>query len=217
LRRTALTVLALVAVTFRADNAGAQGPEAPVPDLLSQAADTSAVPIDRAPPPDSTVVPGHPWPGGDSLAAPPPRERVDERRVLRPGPQPPAIWWVTVRSGLLPGWGQLANRKPLKAALLGGVYATWAALALTAEGDRRDAADQLERTQDEAERERLTGEVNAAVDRRNFRMWMMGATMIFSMLDAYVDAHFFGYEESWTRLDALSTGEPAAAFGLVFD
>ena len=107
----------------------------------------------------------------------------------------PVVWWVTVRSGILPGWGQLANGKPVKAAILAGVYSGWAVGALMAESARKDLEERLNGGTDP---DLIIPELNAAVDRRNFRIWMMGATMIYAMLDAYVDAHFRGYDETWS-------------------
>jgi hypothetical protein len=122
----------------------------------------------------------------------------------------PAVWWVTVRSGILPGWGQLANRKPVKAAILAGVYTGWAVGALMAESDRRDIDGRLNGGDDPD----LVAELNDAVDRRNFRMWMMGATMIYAMLDAYVDAHFRGYDETWSF--GVTPDEPGLAMTVRF-
>jgi hypothetical protein len=134
-------------------------------------------------------------------------QQVARRRV------PPKIWWVTVRSGILPGWGQLANGKTFKAVLLGGIYGGWAAAALVAESDRREAQEALGDGSDPV----LIARVNDAVDKRNFRMWMMGATMIYAMLDAYVDAHFYRYDENW-RVEAglCPQGSPAVALSVRF-
>jgi hypothetical protein len=119
--------------------------------------------------------------------------RVVGSRVPGVLPKAPAIWWVTVRSGILPGWGQLANGKPLKAILLGGIYGYFAAGALAAESDRKSAREKLAGGTDAT----LVAAVNSAVERRNGKMWMMGATMLYAMLDAYVDAHFFKYDDEW--------------------
>ena len=104
------------------------------------------------------------------------------------------VWWTTVRSGILPGWGQLANGKPVKAILLAGVYTGLAVSAYGIEQDRKDLKKELGDSNDPV----LVAKINDAVDRRNSRMWFMGATALFAMLDAYVDAHFLGYEEQWT-------------------
>ena len=123
--------------------------------------------------------------------------RVSRRGLVYAG-RPPTIWWVTVRSGLVPGWGQLANGKPLKAGLLFGLDAWWFYGVLSHEADRKAAV-----------RAGDTVAANSAVDRRNFRIWMMGATALYAMLDAYVDAHFYDYDEGWTgRIGLGPLGQP---------
>lgn len=115
------------------------------------------------------------------------------RRRTGMEPKRPSVWWTTVRSGILPGWGQLANGKPVKAVLLGGIYTGLAVSAVMAEQDRKDFKKAYA-----AGDSTVVDRLNSAVDRRNARMWMMGATVLFSMLDAYVDAHFVGYDETWS-------------------
>lgn len=155
---------------------------------------------------DSAVVEGRNGPGAaDSTAAGP--ARLPLRGASGPlrgargsvyAGRPPKIWWVTVRSGLVPGWGQLANGKPLKAALLAGLDGWWLYGVLSHEADRKDAV-----------RAGDTAAANTAVDRRNFRIWMMGATALYAMLDAYVDAHFYDYDEGWTgRIGLGPVGQP---------
>ncbi len=127
----------------------------------------------------------------------------------------PSIGWVTVRSGVLPGWGQLANRKPLKAVFFGGVYAGFAVSALVAESDRGGLQDRIDREGGEPD-PALVDRLNNAVNRRNFGMWMMGATMVFSMLDAYVDAHFFNYDDQWRAGPVFDGGLVAVSMGCRF-
>lgn len=134
----------------------------------------------------------------DSTAGGPARLRRESPRGQVYAGRPPKIWWVTVRSGLVPGWGQLANGKPLKAGLLVGLDAYWLYGVLSHESDRKSAV-----------RAGDTAAANSAVDRRNFRIWMMGATAIYAMLDAYVDAHFYDYDEGWTgRIGLGPVGRP---------
>lgn len=157
---------------------------------------------------DTAAVSGAPEGPADSAGVD--GRRPAGRRMPVALPQAPPVWWVTVRSGILPGWGQLVNGKPLKAALLGGIYGYFAVGALAAEADRRDAAKALGGGTDAA----LTAAVNAAVERRNSKMWMMGATMLYAMLDAYVDAHFYKYDDEW-RVGLVPRPGDGAALALV--
>lgn len=188
----------------------------------------SPAPVRKAPAPvDSTGQPAVPvpapaadstagvWP--DTSAAPELRHRglrADDAGET-PAPQarkgaarkPPKIWWTTIRSGIVPGWGQMANRKPLKAALLFGAWSACGAGAWGAELDRRDAVDRLNGGSDPA----LVAAVNDAVDRRNQYYWFMGLTALYGMLDAYVDVHFWNYEEEWSAVVAPGPDGPLVA------
>lgn len=128
----------------------------------------------------------------------------------------PSVAWVTIRSGILPGWGQMANRKPIKAILFGGAYAGFAVSAILAESDRGSIQKRIDGSSVEPPDTGLVEELNSAVNRRNFGMWMMGATMVFSMLDAYVDAHFFNYDDQWRAGPVFDGGLTAVSIGYRF-
>ena len=101
--------------------------------------------------------------------------------------------WVMFRSLVLPGWGQLHNHAWFKAAVIGGTE--WTLIARLVD-DRRA----LDRLSDEIDASRLAGdaaleasltaEFNARSDRFVGRQWWLGALLAYSLLDAYIDAHF---------------------------
>lgn len=122
--------------------------------------------------------------------------------------QPPSLALTTIKSGVVPGWGQWTNGKRVKALAVFGVWGTFATQAVLAEQDRKDAVVALGDSGDPA----LEAEVNNAVERRNSRLWLMGAVSVFAMLDAYVDAHFWNYEDEWSaRVAPGPDGLPALA------
>jgi hypothetical protein len=122
--------------------------------------------------------------------------------------EPPSLALTTIKSGLVPGWGQWTNGKRVKALVVFGVWGTFATQAVLAEQDRKDAARALGDSGDPA----LEALVNDAVERRNSRMWLMGAVSVFAMLDAYVDAHFWNYDDEWSaRVAPGPDGLPALA------
>jgi hypothetical protein len=184
--------LAVLAGVCPAGGAVRQSGDDPlVPIQWAQAVeDTGAVPatpnVEAPVEPDTVVAPE------DTLTVP--LGAIRRRAVA--SPSRPNVAWTTIRSGILPGWGQLANGKPLKAVLLGGIYTGLAAGAVMAESDRRDIQKELDAMPEDDPA--LVEDLNDAVDRRNFRMWMMGATMLYAMIDAYVDVHFAGFEETWS-------------------
>ena len=91
----------------------------------------------------------------------------------------------------------------MKAGLFFGAWAFLGAQAIDAEMDRRDAQEAFDQSGSATDMDA----VNDAVDRRNSRLWWMGGVAIFAMLDAYVDAHFWGFEEQWSaRIGPTATG-----------
>jgi hypothetical protein len=143
--------------------------------------------------------------GSSGIVGTPPAPRRIER--------PPSVAWTTIRSGLVPGWGQLVNRKPVKAGLFFGAWTLFGIQAIAAEADRRDAQEAFDMSGAASDMEA----VNDAVDRRNARFWWMGGVAVFSMLDAYVDVHFWGFEEQWqARLAPTAEGGGRLTLGVRF-
>lgn len=101
-----------------------------------------------------------------------------------------------IRSAVFPGWGQWYNGKKLKALIVFGVEA----------GIVLDAL-RLERKVNTSSGE----ERDFWLDRRNLRFWWLGAAILLSMLDAYVDAHLADFDESPTVVFVPSP--PAAGDG----
>ena len=85
-----------------------------------------------------------------------------------------------LRSAVLPGWGQVYNKRPLKGALFGT-----AALALLSSGIAENRSLGQAQTPDEHERR---------ADRRNTRFLFLGLVATFAALDAYVDAHLADFD-----------------------
>jgi len=102
--------------------------------------------------------------------------QADSSAVLEKSPSG-AVW----RSALVPGWGQWYTEHRWKAALVAGAELFLAgAVVYEHEQVYRSA------TPSEADRHR---------DRRaSFVLWFIG-TFVYSLLDAYVDAHLYGLDE----------------------
>jgi hypothetical protein len=104
---------------------------------------------------------------------------------------------VLARSLLVPGWGQLYNGSWLKALLVSSVEGVL--IYRIAEDDR--ALGRLERAVNDARaRGDRDGEVdaveayNSRLDERTNRSWFLAAAVGYALLDAYVDAHFRGFD-----------------------
>ena len=85
-----------------------------------------------------------------------------------------------LRSAVLPGWGQVYNKRPLKGALFGT-----AALTLLGSGIAENRSLGQAQTPDEHEHR---------ADRRNTRFLFLGLVATFAALDAYVDAHLADFD-----------------------
>jgi len=90
-----------------------------------------------------------------------------------------AMW----RSVLLPGWGQLYNRKYLKSLIIGGgeiaiIYGIW--YQHNQYHDARDIGD--------------TKAADFYRDDRNRLTWWLAGIILYSMADAYVDAHLMNFD-----------------------
>ncbi|MBN1558981.1 hypothetical protein JW998_01935 [candidate division KSB1 bacterium] len=87
-----------------------------------------------------------------------------------------------LRSIFLPGWGQFYNGKWFKGIIIGGAEIGLVANAIVLNRWAQEAATEEE--------------FLYYIDNRNLSFWLLGATILYSMVDAYVDAHLFGFDES---------------------
>ncbi len=98
------------------------------------------------------------------------------------------------KSMLVPGWGQIGNKKYIKAAIVIGGEAYFLSQLVHHAKITRDkkAAFQAEPL-GSATRDRLFEEYQAARDDRNLNTWYLGTVIFISMFDAYVDAHLANF------------------------
>ena len=87
-----------------------------------------------------------------------------------------------LRSIIVPGWGQFYNRKWFKGVLVAGAETGLVINALVLNQWANEST---------TEEERLF-----YIDNRNLSFWILGAVILYSMADAYVDAALFGFDES---------------------
>jgi len=106
-----------------------------------------------------------------------------------------------LRSLAVPGWGQFYNGKWFKGILVAGAETGLVANALVLDQWAKNSA---------TENERLY-----YLDNRNLSFWILGAVILYSMADAYVDAALFDFDESpELSFNVRSTREPPA--GIAF-
>lgn len=106
-----------------------------------------------------------------------------------------------LRSLALPGWGQFYNKQIIKSVLVVAVQGTFVGLAIRY-NNKVQTALTLE-------------EQNFYKDRRNLTFWWMGATVLLSMIDAYIDAHLYDFDtgpDLALRIGGTNRGSGQAAF-----
>jgi DNA-binding FrmR family transcriptional regulator len=119
--------------------------------------------------------------------------------------------WVMTRSLLVPGWGQLHNGSWIKA--LG--IATGEVLLVTRMVDDNQALDEINQdiaaaraANDQAAEAVAVEQYNSRLDQLTRRQWLFAAVLIYSMLDAYIDAHFRDFDIEFRHDPALPGGVP---------
>jgi hypothetical protein len=87
-----------------------------------------------------------------------------------------------IRSIVLPGWGQFYNGKWFKGILVAGTEIGLVVNAMIQNDFANKAQDRLEH--------------DFYIDNRNLSYWWLAAVILYSMTDAYVDAHLYDFDES---------------------
>ena len=85
-----------------------------------------------------------------------------------------------LRSAFVPGWGQFYNGKWLKGTVIAGVEIGLITNAVVLHQYMKQAETQADR--------------DFYWDNRNLSLWWLGASILYSMADAYVDAHLSDFD-----------------------
>lgn len=118
---------------------------------------------------------------------------------------------IVLRSLVYPGWGQLYNRKYMKALAVLASEATLLGMIYTESREASRAYNDHLVTPDLATSERLYAEYEKHFERRDSLIWWTAGLVLFSLADAYVDAHLFTFDEEFgeprqTKDISLTTG-----------
>jgi len=105
---------------------------------------------------------------------------------------------AALKSLVLPGWGQAGNDQWLKSGLFLGAYGGLLAWGVSLNQDKQAAEGSLVAAPDSL-KGYWQGEVDRLANDRNAKFWFAGATLLLSVVDAYVDAHLRGFDD---RIDA---------------
>lgn len=96
------------------------------------------------------------------------------------------------KSLAFPGWGQLGNRRPLKAALFVGLDAWFIGAAIHYHRQASDFLDLYEASTVTATRNAYYDQYSDRRQERNKYFFFLGLATLVGMFDAYVDAHLSG-------------------------
>ena len=169
--RAGLIIAAIMMTGFYAP--GVKGKDFTAADSLITGISDSSIADTTRVAPDSSL--------GDSLAVYAPELKIDSLAVIRKKSHSPsgAMW----RSLAFPGWGQLYNGKYLKAAIIAGgefslIYGIW--IQEQRRKDAKKAGDDYAANFYRDDRQRLT--------------WWLTGLILYSMADAYVDAHLLDFD-----------------------
>ena len=138
-----------------------------------------------------------------------PRRKPPERLT---GWNTPSL--VMLRSLVFPGGGQLHNRAWFKAAAIGGVEGLLVTRIVQDKRALNDLSGQIDAARashQSALEQTLVGDYNVRSDRYVGRQWWLGALLAYSLLDAYIDAHFRNFRVDLTDDPALPPEERGAA------
>ncbi len=97
------------------------------------------------------------------------------------------------KSMVIPGWGQIGNRKYFKAALFAGVDAWLIAEAIHYKRQASGLWDTYQAATDVPTRNAIYDAYSAKRSSRNKYTWFAVIVSFVSMFDAYVDAHLSGF------------------------
>lgn len=103
-------------------------------------------------------------------------------------------------SALFPGGGQLYNRAWVKAGLVMGVQGWLIGSAIYDNGKKKDFQRLAQNSSLPSEQFYYQSMQQEYRDRLNNDIWWIGITAALSMVDAYVDAHLYDFEEQEKQL-----------------
>ena len=140
--------------------------------------------------------------GGDTVAVRADTAAVDTSRRVVPGS-------ALLRSAVIPGWGQFYTKHPLKGGLMMAAQGTFIGMALRADGRVKDLTVERQAATDQAVLGVFEGDIEWwRGERRRWILWAFGL-WLYSMADAFVDAHLFNFDEIEPQFE-ISTQPPGA-------
>jgi hypothetical protein len=125
--------------------------------------------------------------------------------------------WVMLRSMVVPGWGQVYNHQWFKA---GAIVAAEGSMIWRVIDDQQTLAalsknvDLAREIGDSDLEEAAVTAYNNQLDSASTRQWLLALMITYSMVDAYVDAHFRNFKIEFERDPALPDGDASQGIGV---
>jgi Family of unknown function (DUF5683) len=113
-------------------------------------------------------------------------------------------FWVMMRSVVVPGWGQAYNHAWWKAAAIAGTESYLIARLVSDHNKLSDLNTQIEAG--DPNDEDLINQYNSVLNNYSANQWWLGLTVVYSMLDAYIDAHFRNFKVEFGDDEARPKG-----------
>ncbi len=126
-------------------------------------------------------------------------------------PSPGGAFW---RSTALPAWGQLYNRRYVRAILFIAGRAYLGYRIFEEGGEANDLETQAKSLPDGAEKNATWRARNRALDRRDDFIWWSGLAWLFTMTEAYVDAALMDFDDQFDDERIVPKPEPVVRLGL---
>jgi hypothetical protein len=122
------------------------------------------------------------------------------------------------KSMFVPGWGQIGNKRYIKAGVIIAVETYLIANLIHQSSVTQDAKRDFDNPSDSTLIPYLYNKYKDAKDTRNLYSWFTGLTIFISMFDAYVDAHLarFPKEREGLSLDIAPAPKSGLAVNLKF-
>jgi hypothetical protein len=118
-------------------------------------------------------------------------QNADSLRIRKTNPR-----GALLRSAFVPGWGQYYNRKYIKGTIIAGGegYLIYGIVKYWREVNKHRS--NFQHSTDPVYQASEFGLYNNARNKRNLRLWIVSATIFYSMFDAYVDAQLSDFHQT---------------------
>ncbi|MCX6826260.1 MAG: DUF5683 domain-containing protein [candidate division Zixibacteria bacterium] len=117
------------------------------------------------------------------------------------------------KSMLIPGWGQIGNKKYIKAAVVISAEVILITKLVYYARKTSDAKKVFDAATDSSTLDPLFKKYRRAKDDRNLCSWLTGVTIFISMFDAYVDAHLAHFPKTKNTLSLKITPVDGTGIG----